>query len=328
MGNYIASADRYARMPYRRSGRSGLLLPAISLGLWQNFGDVDDFERGRAILLDAFDNGITYFDLANNYGPAPGSAETNFGRVMASDLTPYRDQIIVATKAGYTMWEGPYGDFGSRKYLVASCDRSLQRMGLEYVDIFYSHRYDPNTPLEETMGALDYIVRSGRALYTALSNYPLDVFIEAVGILNRLGTPCVAHQIKYSMLVREMGDSLFDAHRSAGVGCVGFSPLAQGLLSDRYLCGIPDGSRASRGSSLRMDFIDNNLERVKLLNDLAAQRGQTLAQMAISWQLYDDRITSVLIGVSSKKQLADNLSALTNCNFTDEELAAIATILA
>lgn len=327
MDQYTVSENRYDKMPYRRCGRSGLLLPAVSIGLWQNFGDVDDFDRGREILLEAFDKGITYYDLANNYGPSPGSAETNFGRVVTSDLRPFRDQMIVSTKAGYTMWDGPYGDWGSRKYLIASCDQSLKRMGLDYVDVFYSHRYDPNTPLEETMGALDYIVRSGRALYAALSNYPVDVFTKAVEILRQLGTPCVAHQIKYSMLVREMGDSLFEAQRNEGVGCVSFSPLAQGLLSDKYLHGIPEGSRASRHGSLHTDFINTNLDRVKSLNALAEQRGQTLAQMAISWQLHDDRITSVLVGVSSKAQLNDNIAALDNCNFTQKELSAIASIL-
>ena len=325
--SYKASEGRYDAMDYRRSGGSGLLLPAISLGLWQNFGDVDDFEERRKILMEAFDKGITYFDLANNYGPSPGSAEKNFGKVMANEFKPYRDELIIASKAGYTMWDGPYGDWGSRKYLVASCDQSLKRMGLDYVDIFYSHRYDPNTPIEETMGALDYIVRSGRALYAAISNYPAPQAAKAIRILNDLGTPCVAHQIKYSMIVHEMGDSLFKLHKKEGVGCVSFSPLAQGLLSDKYLNGIPEGSRASRNDSLEKDFVQNNVSKVYQLNRIAEKRGQTLAQMAISWQLYDDRVTSVLVGVSSQKQLEDNLGALSNCTFSAEELKEINEII-
>ena len=324
---YKASEARYSSMEYRHSGKWGLKLPEISLGLWQNFGDVDPYDRGEKIVLRAFDNGITYFDLANNYGPSPGSAESNFGKIVRDNLLPYRDQMVVATKAGYTMWEGPYGDWASRKYLVASCDQSLRRMGLDYVDIFYSHRYDPNTPLEETMTALDYIVRSGRALYAALSNYPEKQFNQAVEILSSLGTPCIAHQIKYSMLYREMGDSLFASHKKHGVGCVSFSPLAQGLLSDKYLNGIPAGSRASREDSLKTDYINENLGRVRALNEIAEERRQTLAQMAISWQLYDDRVTSVLVGVSSEKQLDDNLAALADTKFTPEHLKRIETIL-
>lgn len=324
---YVADKGRYDLMKYNRSGKSGLKLPALSLGLWQNFGDVDNFENGRQILLRALDNGVTYIDLANNYGPPPGSAESNFGKVFRSDLSSYRDEMIISSKAGYPMWEGPYGDWASRKYLVASCDQSLKRTGLEYFDIFYSHRYDPNTPLEETMQALDYIVRSGRALYAALSNYPSDKFKRAVEILRSLGTPCVAHQIKYSMLVREVGDSLFAIQKAEGVGCVSFSPLAQGLLSDKYLNGIPDGSRASKLGSLQLSFIEQNIERVKALNEIAMRRNQTLAQMAISWQLYDERVTSVLVGVSSTKQLDDNLMALNNCEFSAGELADITRIL-
>ena len=324
---YKANEARYSTMSYRHSGRSGLKLPEISLGLWQNFGDVDPFDRSERIVLRAFDRGITCFDLANNYGPSPGSAELNFGKIMRDNLRPYRDEIVITTKAGYTMWDGPYGDWASRKYLVASCDQSLRRMGLEYVDIFYSHRYDPKTPLEETMGALDYIVRSGRALYAALSNYPTEHFVKAVEILRALGTPCLAHQIKYSMLYREMGDSLFAAHKTHGVGCVSFSPLAQGLLSDKYLNGIPQGSRASREDSLKTGYVKENLGRVKALNQIALQRGQSLAQMAIAWQLCDDRVTSVLVGVSSGEQLDNNLAALNNCSFSDSELQQIGNIL-
>jgi len=328
--SYQASEKRYATMQYRRSGRSGVLLPAVSLGLWQNFGDIDPFDRSERIILQAFDCGINYFDLANNYGPSPGSAETNFGKIISRNLRPYRDEIVVATKAGYTMWEGPYGDWGSRKYLVASCDQSLKRMGLDYVDIFYHHRYDPETPLEESMGALDYIVRSGRARYAALSNYPPEPFGEAVAILKRLGTPCVAHQIKYSMLVRHFGDSLFEQQYREGVGCVSFSPLAQGLLSDKYLHGIPAGSRATfegRSGTLQPDFVEQNLDRVRRLNEIALRREQSLAEMAIAWQLFDDRVTSVLVGVSSEKQLTENLSALNNTSFTRAELAEIQAVL-
>ncbi len=324
---YTTSPQRYATMKFRRSGRSGLLLPAISLGLWQNFGDVDDFARSREIITAAFDSGITYIDLANNYGPPPGSAESNFGKIINGDLKAYRDELVVASKAGYVMWDGPYGNWGSRKSLVASCDQSLRRMGLDYVDIFYSHRYDPDTPLEETMGALDYIVRSGRALYAALSNYPPEAAAKAIDILAALGTPCIAHQIRYSMLVRGIGESLFELHRDKGVGCVSFSPLAQGLLSDKYLNGIPEGSRASRDGTLKGDFIADNIERVHRLNSVALRRGQTLAQMAVSWQLYDDRVTTVLAGVSSTAQLRDNVAALDNCNFTRDELAEISDIL-
>ncbi len=325
--SYKPSQARYDKMLYRRCGKSGLQLPAISLGLWQNFGSVNDFDKGRQILLDAFDNGITYFDLANNYGPEPGSAETNFGKVMANEFKPYRDELIIASKAGYTMWDGPYGDWGSRKYLVASCDQSLKRMGLDYVDIFYSHRYDPNTPIEETMGALDYIVRSGRALYAAISNYPAEQAAKAIKILRELGTPCIAHQIKYSMIIHNIGDSLFRLHAKEGIGCVSFSPLAQGLLSDKYLNGIPEGSRASRNGSLDRDFVNENISRVHKLNKIAERRGQSLAQMAISWQLYDNRVTSVLTGASSKEQLENNLGALSNLTFTREELQEIDAII-
>ncbi len=316
-----------AEMTYRRCGRSGLLLPAISLGLWQNFGDTSDYRRSESLVLEAFDRGITYFDLANNYGPPPGTAESNFGRIVAAHLRPHRDQMVIASKAGYTMWDGPYGDWGSRKYLVASCDQSLKRMGLDYVDIFYSHRHDPETPLEETMGALDYIVRSGRALYAGLSNYPADKFVEAVGILKRLGTPCLVDQVRYSMLVRERGDSLFAAHREHGVGCVSYSPLAQGVLSDKYLNGIPEGSRAAQHGTLEVDYIAANLPKVAALNRIAAGRGQTLAEMAIAWQLTDDRVTSVIVGVSSLTQLDDNLNALANTTFSAGEISQIEAVL-
>lgn len=324
---YTASDTRYDSMQYRRAGRSGVDLPAISFGLWQNFGDDASQKTIEEILFKAFDNGINYFDLANNYGPAPGSAETNFGKVLAKDFKPYRDELIIASKAGYTMWDGPYGDWGSRKYLVSSCDQSLRRMGLEYVDIFYSHRYDPRTPIEETMGALDYIVRSGRALYAGISNYPAEHAAKAIDILDKLGTPCLVHQIKYSMIEHEMGDSLFDLHRKEGVGCVAFSPLAQGLLSDKYLDGIPEGSRAAKDDSLTRHYVKDNLEKVKKLNMIAVRRGQTLAQMAIAWQLYDDRITSVLVGASSVTQLMENISAQKNTRFAQEEIAEINSII-
>lgn len=320
--------DRYQKMTFRRCGRSGVKMPAISLGLWQNFGDVDNTSEAREIILKAFDSGITYFDLANNYGPPPGSAEVNFGKIFHRDLEAHRDEMLIASKAGYIMWDGPYGNWSSRKSLVTSCDQSLKRMNLDYVDIFYSHRYDPETPLEETMGALDYIVRSGRALYASISNYPAEVAAKAIAILRELGTPCIAHQIRYSMLVRDMGDSLFALHKKEGVGCVSFSPLAQGLLSNKYLNGIPQGSRASREGSLKLDFIHQNIHRVAKLNQIALRRGQTLAQMAIAWQLYDDRVTTVLNGVSSIKQLEDNLGALKNTSFTEEELSEIKGILA
>lgn len=319
--------DRYQEMKYRRCGRSGVKMPAISLGLWQNFGDENNTAEARDIILSAFDKGITYFDLANNYGPPPGSAETNFGKIFHRDLEAHRDELLIASKAGYIMWDGPYGNWSSRKSLVASCDQSLKRLKLDYVDIFYSHRYDPETPLEETMSALDYIVRSGRALYASISNYPAEVAAQAIAILRALGTPCIAHQIRYSMLVRDMGDSLFALHKKEGVGCVSFSPLAQGLLSDKYLHGIPQGSRASRKGSLKLDFIDRNIHRVAKLNRIAMRRGQSLAQMAIAWQLYDDRVTTVLNGVSSLKQLNDNIGALKNTTFTDEELNEINSIL-
>lgn len=319
--------DRYQEMKFRRCGRSGIKMPAISLGLWQNFGDENDTSEARDIILKAFNKGITYFDLANNYGPPPGSAEVNFGKIFHRDLKNHRDELLIASKAGYIMWNGPYGNWSSRKSLVASCDQSLKRMKLDYVDIFYSHRYDPETPLEETMNALDYIVRSGKTLYASISNYPAEIAAKAFAILRELGTPCIAHQIRYSMLVRDIGDSLFALHQAEGVGCVSFSPLAQGLLSDKYLNGIPKGSRASKQGSLKLDFISQNIHRVAKLNRIALRRGQTLAQMAIAWQLYDDRVTTVLNGVSSIKQLEDNLDALKNTSFADEELTEIKDIL-
>lgn len=324
---YIAVPERYNTMNYRRCGKGGVLLPAISLGLWQNFGDMNDFDTCRQIILKAFDEGITHFDLANNYGPPPGSAERTFGRVMAAELRGHRDEILVASKAGYTMWDGPYGDWGSRKYLVASCDQSLKRMGLEYVDIFYSHRYDPDTPLEETMEALDHIVRSGKALYAAISNYPRKQAGKAIKILRQLGTPCLAHQIRYSMLEQETGDSLFEFHLEKQIGCLSFSPLAQGVLTDRYLNGIPKGSRAARHGSLAGEYLAGNLDKARALNEIARERGQSLAQMAISWQLYDTRVTSVIIGASSVAQLENNLGALNNTVFHESELDRIESIV-
>lgn len=325
-GDYVS--ERYRNMQFRRSGQSGLLLPAISLGLWHNFGGVDVFENGKQIVLEAFDNGITYFDLANNYGPPPGSAEETFGKIMAKDLHTHRDELVIATKAGYLMWDGPYGDWGSRKYLISSLNQSLKRMQLDYVDVFYSHRYDPNTPLEETMGALDYIVRSGKALYAGISNYPADIAQKAFAILKDLGTPCVMHQIKYSMFVREPEEALFDLHKEMGVGCVAFSPLAQGLLTDKYLKGIPDDSRAAKSHGfLKAEAVEPVMNKVKQLNEIAIKREQSLAQMAIAWQLTDERVTSVLIGASSTKQLHNNLKALDNTSFSTDELQQINSIL-
>jgi len=315
---YDAAPDRYSDMAYRRSGRSGLKLPLVSLGLWQNFGGERPIETGREILLRAFDLGITHIDLANNYGPPYGSAEENFGRVLGRDLAPYRDELVISTKAGYDMWPGPYGEWGSRKYLLASLDQSLDRMGLEYVDIFYSHRFDPDTPLEETMGALDTAVRQGKALYVGISSYSDERTREAAGILRRLGTPLLIHQPSYSML------GLLDVLEEVGAGCITFSPLAQGLLTDRYLGGIPEGSRAGRHGSLRAEMLsDANLARVRALDAIARRRGQTLAQMALAWTLRDPRVTSTLIGVSSVRQLEENLAALDNLSFSTEELAAI-----
>lgn len=316
-------------MSYRRCGKSGLRLPAVSLGLWHNFGHVDVLENSRRILHTAFDNGITHFDLANNYGPPPGSAEENFGKILRDDFRGYRDEMIVSTKAGYTMWEGPYGDWGSRKYLVASLDQSLRRMGLDYVDIFYHHRPDPETPLEETMGALDHIVRQGKALYVGLSNYRPPEAARAFTILRSLGTPCLIHQPKYSMMERWIEDGLLDLLGKEGVGCIPFSPLAQGLLTDKYLGGIPADSRVAKphGFLKEHQLTDQKLAAVRDLNTLAGARGQTLAQMALSWILRDPRVTSVLVGASKPEQLLDSLKCLENVTFDGEELATIDKIL-
>ena len=328
---YLASDTRYDTMQYRRCGRSGLLLPAITLGLWYNFGGVDPWENGRAMVRRAFDLGITHFDLANNYGPPPGSAEENFGRILAKDLKPYRDELVISSKAGYLMWPGPYGEWGSRKYLVASLDQSLKRMGLEYVDIFYSHRFDPNTPLEETMGALDYIVRSGRALYIGISTYDPEQTRQAVAILRDLGTPLLIHQPRYNMFDRWIEDGLLDVLKEEGIGCIGFSPLCQGILTDKYLDGIPQDSRAAKiqgqfhwGDSVTEDRI----RKVQKLNALAQARGQSLAQMAIAWVLRWDAMTSALIGASKVSHIEEAVGALDNLSFSEEELAAIDQILA
>ena len=311
-------------MQYRRTGRSGLLLPAISLGLWWNFGHDRPLETSRAIVRRAFDLGVTHFDLANNYGPPYGSAEENFGALMADDLRPFRDELVISTKAGYDMWPGPYGEWGSRKYLLASLDQSLARMGLEYVDIFYSHRFDPETPLEETMGALDSAVRSGKALYAGISSYSAEKTREAAAILRDLETPLLIHQPSYSMLNRWIEPDLVDALGELGVGCIAFSPLAQGMLTSKYLDGVPEGSRASWPSSLSPDLLtDEALEKIRALNEIAAARGQTLAQMALAWVLRDERVTSALIGASSVAQLEDNIAALDRLGFMDDELAEI-----
>jgi L-glyceraldehyde 3-phosphate reductase len=321
---YIAAGDRYDGRHYRRCGRSGVKLPEVSLGLWQNFGDESPLDTQRAVLRRAFDLGVTHFDLANNYGPPYGTAEINFGRIMREDLRPYRDELIISTKAGYDMWPGPYGDFGSRKYLLASLDQSLARMGLEYVDIFYSHRADPDTPLEETMGALATAVSSGRALYAGISSYSPARTEQAAAILRDLGTPLLIHQPSYSILNRWIEDGLLDTLERAGAGCIAFSPLAQGLLTGKYLTGIPEGSRASRGGSLSADQLsEQNLALVRALNDVARARGQSLAQMALSWALRDERVTAVLIGASSVAQLEENLAAAGRADFSAEELAAI-----
>jgi L-glyceraldehyde 3-phosphate reductase len=321
---YVPAEDRYSQLPYRRSGRSGIRLPAISFGLWNNFGDDRPIENQRAILRRAFDRGITHFDLANNYGPPNGSAESNFGRHMREDFRPFRDELIISTKAGYDMWEGPYGDWGSRKYLLSSLDGSLQRMGLDYVDIFYSHRFDPDTPLEETMGALDSAVRQGKALYVGVSSYSGERTEEAVRILRDLGTPVIIHQPSYSLLNRWIEEDLLDVLEREGLGCIVFSPLGQGLLTGRYLDGVPEGSRADQGRFMSRDMLsEDNLSRVRALNEIAQQRGQSLAQMAIAWVLRDPRVTSALIGASSVEQLDDNLGALERLDFSDDELAEI-----
>lgn len=327
---YIPSADRYSNMIYRRCGKSGIKLSALSLGLWHNFGDVDVLDNFRKILHTAFDRGITHFDLANNYGPPPGSAETNFGKILKEDFAGYRDEIIISSKAGYTMWDGPYGDWGSKKYLVSSLDQSLKRMGLEYVDIFYHHRPDPETPLEETMAALDLIVRQGKALYVGISNYRPKQAAEAISILKRLGTPCLIHQPKYSMFERWVEtEGLLDVLAQNGVGCIPFSPLAQGLLTNKYLKGIPADSRVAKGVGFlkESNITDERLSQITRLNDIAIQRGQSLAQMALSWILKDDRITTVLIGASKPEQLTDSLKCLENITFSAEELQKIEQIL-
>jgi L-glyceraldehyde 3-phosphate reductase len=321
---FVPAEDRYSQMPYRRCGRSGIKLPAISFGLWNNFGDDRPFENQRAILRRAFDRGVTHFDLANNYGPPNGSAETNFGRHMREDFRPFRDELVISTKAGYDMWEGPYGDWGSRKYLLSSLDQSLQRMGLDYVDIFYSHRFDPDTPLEETMGALDTAVRQGKALYVGVSSYSGRRTEEAVRILRDLGTPVIIHQPSYSLLNRWIEEDLLGVLDQEGLGCIVFSPLGQGLLTNRYLDGIPEGSRADQGRFMSRDMLsDENLARVRALNEIAERRGQSLAQMAIAWTLRDPRVTSALIGASSVGQLDDSLGALDRLDFSDDELAEI-----
>jgi len=321
---YVPSPDRYEQMQYRRSGRSGLQLPLLSLGLWNNFGGDFPFESGRAIVRRAFDLGVTHFDLANNYGPPYGSAEENFGRMLDLDLRPHRDELVISTKAGYDMWPGPYGEWGSRKYLLSSLDQSLRRMGLDYVDIFYSHRFDPETPLEETMGALDTAVRQGKALYAGISSYSAENTREAAAILRELGTPLLIHQPSYSLLNRWIEPELLDVLGDEGIGCIVFSPLAQGMLSDKYLDGIPEGSRAAREASLSPSLItDEALEKIRALNEIAQERGQSLAQMALAWVLRDARVTSALAGASRVEQLEANVAALDRLDFTDAELAEI-----
>lgn len=328
---YIAHQDRYNGMEYRRCGRSGLKLSAFSLGLWHNFGNIDSFENARQMVRTAFDHGITHFDLANNYGPPAGSAEENFGRILAHDLSSYRDEVVISTKAGYGMWPGPYGDFGSKKYLVSSLDQSLRRLKLDYVDIFYHHRPDPETPLEETMSALDLIVRQGKALYVGISNYSAEQAKNAIAILREMGTPCLIHQPKYSMFERWVENGLLDVVGNEGVGCIPFSPLAQGLLTNKYLNGIPEGSRASsqrgNGAIDEGQISEDKVERIRKLNAIAESRGQSLAQMALAWLLKDPRITSVLIGASRPAQITDSINALKNYSFGEEELERIEDIL-
>ena len=326
---YLPSHDRYNHMIYRRCGHSGIRLPVISLGLWHNFGHVDDYETARKMLFAAFDAGISHFDLANNYGPPPGAAEENFGKILKQDFAGYRDELIISTKAGYLMWPGPYGEWGSRKYLLASLDQSLTRMQLDYVDIFYSHRPDPDTPLEETMMALDQAVRSGKALYAGISNYNPDQTIEASRILRELGTPCLIHQPKYSMVVRIPEEGLLEVLEQEGIGCIAFSPLAQGILSDKYLKGIPEESRAAKkhGFLQKSQVTDEVVKKVTELNKIAAERKQSLAQMALAWLLKDERVTSVLIGARTVDQLSDNLGTLENLEFTRDELQLIETTL-
>jgi L-glyceraldehyde 3-phosphate reductase len=329
--NYIPAEDRYEKMQYRRCGNSGVKLPLISLGLWHNFGKIDDFENCRNILRTAFDNGITHFDLANNYGPPPGAAEETFGKLFKEDFKPYRDELIISSKAGYKMWNGPYGDFGSKKYLVSSLDQSLKRMGLDYVDIFYHHRPDPETPLEETMTALDLIVRQGKALYVGISNYKAEEAKKAIDMLRELGTPCLIHQARYSMFDRWVEDKLLDVLENEKVGCITFSSLAQGLLTNKYLHGIPDDSRIGRhlenGAITESQVTPEVLEKVKKLNDIAKNRNQSLAQMALAWILKDKRITSVILGASKIKQVTDAVDGIKNIEFTKEELDTINAIL-
>jgi L-glyceraldehyde 3-phosphate reductase len=326
---YLASEQRYTTMHYNRVGRSGLKIPAISLGWWYNFGGLDQLENGRAIARRAFDLGVTHFDLANNYGPPPGSAEETFGLLLKQDFAPYRDELVISTKAGYDMWPGPYGEWGSRKYMLASLDQSLKRMGLEYVDIFYSHRPDKETPLEETMGALDSAVRQGKALYVGISNYSPEQTQKAAGILRDLGTPCLIHQPRYSLLDRWVENGLLETLEKEGIGCIVFSPLAQGQLTDRYLGGIPQGARATKTERvwLTPEDVKGNLPKTRKLNELALRRGQKLSQMALAWVLRKPQVTSALIGASSVPQLEENLAALSNLHFTEEELQAIEDIL-
>jgi L-glyceraldehyde 3-phosphate reductase len=328
--SYLPSAQRYDSMRYNRCGRSGLLLPSVSLGLWHNFGGVDSFENARAMVRRAFDLGITHFDLANNYGPPPGSAEETFGRILRQDFARHRDELIISTKAGWDMWPGPYGDWGSRKYLVASLDQSLRRLGLDYVDIFYHHRPDPQTPLEESMAALDHIVRQGKALYAGISSYDAEQTSRAAAILRQLGTPCLIHQPSYSMFNRWIEDGLLAVLEEEGMGCIAFSPLAQGLLTDRYLAGIPEGSRASKphGFLRPADITEDRLSSVRKLNQLARARGQSLAQMALAWALRHKAMTSVLVGASRVDQIEDNVGSLDNLHFSEKELEAIEGILA
>ena len=323
--NWNPAEARYQTMSYRRCGRSGLLLPALSLGLWHNFGGVDAFEDARALARRAFDLGITHFDLANNYGPPPGSAEATFGRILRRDFRDHRDELIVSTKAGYNMWPGPYGEWGSKKYLVASLDQSLRRLGLDYVDIFYSHRFDPDTPLEETLGTLDLVVRQGKALYVGISSYSPEKTIEALAILRDLGTPCLIHQPSYSLFNRWIEDGLLELLGREGVGCIAFSPLAQGMLSDKYLSGIPAGSRAEKSTGrLSKDFLtDDSLAKIRGLAEIAAERGQSLAQMALAWVLRQPQVTTVLIGASRVEQLDENVQALEKLDFSRDELTRI-----
>lgn len=324
---YLPQESRYETMKYNRCGKWGLKLPAVSLGLWHNFGGIDVLENSRDMLHRAFDLGITHFDLANNYGPPAGSAEENFGTILRQDFRSYRDELIISSKAGYYMWPGPYGEWGSRKYVLASLDQSLKRLGLDYVDIFYSHRPDPDTPLEETMMALDRAVRSGKALYAGISNYPADMAKKASEILNELGTPCLIHQPRYSMFERWVEDKLLDVLEEEGIGCIPFSPLAQGLLTDKYLDGIPEGSRVTRSVFLKKEDVESAHDKIVQLNEIAQQRGQSLAQMALAWILKDKRITSVLIGASSVKQIEDNVSTLNKLSFSGDELKSIEAIL-